>query len=134
MLEVKLVIAKMELVDGESKTVIVRNLVDADKCVVTKAYTPPSYAELTALGILPKAARVISHPTMTEGCDVFFLKDDKIICETHTGYAYSAAKVLVSDIGTQIRLTVQLDPAYADVDRDWEVHPVARIMLITNLE
>jgi hypothetical protein len=132
MLEVRLVIAKMELVDGESKIVVVPNRLRADKCVITKPYGGPSYAELTALGISPKAARVISHPIMTEGCGIFFLKDDKIICEGHTRYAYSAPKVLVCDIGAPIKLTVQFDPAYAD--EDWEIHPTAKIMLITKIE
>lgn len=132
MLEVRLVIAKMELVDGESRTVVVPNFLGADTCVITKAYTPPSYSELTELGISSKAARDISHPTMTEGCDLFFLKDDRIICEMHTRYAYSAPKVLACDTGAQIKLTVQFDPAYADGER--EIHPAARTMLITKIE
>ena len=127
---------------GESRTIILENSLEADTCIVTKTYSSRSYSELRELGIPKKVAKRLCYPHMTEGCDFFLLRDDKIVCEAHTYHAYAAAKVLVSDIGPQIRLRVELapanilmDPNKTEIDPNMtEIDPKDGILLITDIE
>jgi hypothetical protein len=124
---------------GQSVVATVRNSIEADLCVMCRHYLHNSdvlTSELIDEGVPRQVAENISRrKRWREGYYLYFIKNESVVCESHSALADAGADVLVAKLSDKIRFTLSFDLiAMKHGPDDMKVDTTTLIMVIKSIE